>query len=206
MRRCCAEQSGELITVGFGFCSAVFLTYFLLGFGVFHIIQTLEGYTLTGAVLRWLTIGGLLILAWLSFKDAWAFGRTGQPSLIKLQLPLSIRTRIHRIMRRGLTARWLFLGSFAIGFLVTLLESVCTGQVYVPTLVYLSSQANSREALGLLVLYNVMMVAPQVVVFWATYYGVTNERLLAWNRTDALLSKILLGLLFAGLAALLAWL
>lgn len=200
------KRGVELIAVGLGFCSAVFLTYFLLGFGIFHLIQTLEGYALAGAVLRWLTMACLLILAWLSFKDAWAFGRTGQPRLIKLQLPLSIRNQIHRIMRSGLTTRWLFPGSFAVGFLVTLLESVCTGQVYVPTLVYLSSRVAGPEALGLLTLYNAMMVTPQVVVFWATYCGVTNQHLLAWSRANALLSKILLGLLFAALAVLLLWL
>ena len=110
-------------------------------------------------------------------------------------------------MRSRLTARRLFLGSFAIGGLVTLLESICTGQFYVPTLVYMSRQAaGGRQALGLLVLYNVMFVIPHVVVFAAAYRGVTNERLLAWSRANAVWSKVLLGLGFAALAGLLVWL
>ncbi|MBI2442273.1 MAG: hypothetical protein HYV35_13010 [Lentisphaerae bacterium] len=223
------KRGRELIAVGLGFCSAVFLTYFLLGFGVFHIIQTFSAYKLAGEALRWLTVCVLVILCLLSLKDAWAFGSTGQAGLVRLQLPQTIRNRIHSIMRKQLSARracnavalparrtsssdvggragWLLCGSCAIGFLVTLLESVCTGQVYVPTLVYLSRQATTQQALGLLVIYNVFVVTPQVLVFLAGYYGVTNARLLQWSRTNVMPSKILLALLFAALAGLLAWL
>ncbi|MBI2438108.1 MAG: hypothetical protein HYV36_04765 [Lentisphaerae bacterium] len=211
------KRGRELIAVGIGFCGAVFITYFLLGFGVFHIIQGLSAYALAGEALRWLTVSVLVILCLLSFKDAWAFGSTGQAGLVRLQLPKTIRNRIHSIMHKQLSARracnvvalragWLLCGSCAIGFLVTLLESVCTGQVYVPTLVYLSRQATTQQALGLLVIYNAFMVTPQVLVFLAGYYGVTNARLLQWSRANVVTSKILLGLLFAALAGILAWL
>lgn len=201
------KRGGELIAVGMGFCTAVFLTYFLLGFGVFHVIQKLTAFHRSGEALRWVMVAVLAGLCMLSFKDALAFGKTGQARAVILQLPGTIRKRIHGIMRSPLTARRLFLGSFTIGGLVTLLESICTGQFYVPTLVYLSSQAAvGRQALGLLTLYNVMFVIPHVVVFTAAYRGITNERLLAWSRTNAVWSKVLLGLGFAALAGLMMWL
>ena len=201
------KRGGALIGIGLGFCTAVFLTYFLLGFGVFHVIQKLTALHRAGEALRWVMVAVLAVLCMLSFKDALAFGKTGQARAVILQLPDTIRKRIHGIMRSRLTTRRLFLGGFTIGCLVTLLESICTGQFYVPTLVYLSSQAAAgRQALGLLTLYNVMFVIPHVVVFAAAYRGVTNERLLAWNRANAVWSKVLLGLGFATLAGLLVWL
>ena len=201
------KRGGELIAVGIGFCTAVFLTYFLLGFGVFHVIQKLTAFHWAGEALRWVMVAVLAVLCMLSFKDALTFGKTGQARAVILQLPDTIRKRIHGIMRSPLTAHRLFLGSFTIGWLVTLLESICTGQFYVPTLVYLSSQvATSRQALGLLTLYNVMFVIPHVVVFAAAYHGITNERLLAWSRANAVWSKVLLGLGFATLAGLMVWL
>lgn len=201
------KRGGEVFAVGVGFCTAVFLTYFLLGFGVFHVIQKLTSFHRAGEALRWVMVAILAVLCMLSFKDALAFGRTGQARAVILQLPDTIRNRIHGIMRSRLTARRLFLGSFIIGWLVTLLESICTGQFYVPTLVYLSRQASGgRQALGLLTLYNVMFVIPHIVVFVAAYRGVKNERLLAWSRANAVWSKILLGLGFAALAGLLVWL
>ncbi|MBU4365664.1 MAG: hypothetical protein KKF10_00870 [Verrucomicrobia bacterium] len=201
------KRGGELIAVGIGFCTAVFLTYFLLGFGVFHVIQKLAAFHRAGEALRWVMVTILAVLCILSLKDALAFGKTGQARAVILQLPGTIRKRIHGIMRSRLTARRLFLGSFTIGWLVTLLESICTGQFYVPTLVYLSRQAAvGRQALGLLTLYNVMFVIPHVVVFAAAYRGITNERLLAWSRANAVWSKVLLGLGFAALAGLMVWL
>lgn len=201
------KRGGALIAVGIGFCTAVFLTYFLLGFGVFHVIQKLTAFHRAGEALRWLMVALLAVLCMLSFKDALAFGKTGQARAVSLQLPDTIRKRIHGIMRRSsLTAHRLFLGSFIIGWLVTLLESICTGQFYVPTLVYLSRQTAGWQALGLLALYNVMFVIPHVVVFAAAYRGITNERLLAWSRANAVWSKVLLGLGFAALAGLLVWL
>ncbi|MFH1969787.1 MAG: hypothetical protein ABIJ53_05665 [Verrucomicrobiota bacterium] len=201
------KRGGEMLAVGIGFCTAVFLTYFLLGFGVFHVIQKLTAFHLASEALRWVMVAVLTGLCLLSFKDALAFGKTGQARAVILQLPGTIRKRIHGIMRSPLTARRLFLGSFTIGWLVTLLESLCTGQFYVPALVYLSSQATvGRQALGLLTLYNVMFVIPHVVVFAAAYRGVTNERLLAWSRANAVWSKVLLGLGFATLAGLMVWL
>ena len=201
------KRGGELIAVGIGFCTAVFLTYFLLGFGVFHVIQKLAAFYRAGEALRWVMVAVLVGLCMLSFKDALAFGKTGQARAVSLQLPGAIRKRIHGIMRSPLTARRLFLGSFTIGGLVTLLESICTGQFYVPTLVYLSRQtAVGRQALGLLTLYNVMFVIPHVVVFTVAYRGITNERLLAWSRANAVWSKVLLGFGFAALAGLMVWL
>jgi len=201
------KRGGELIAVGIGFCTAVFLTYFLLGFGVFHVIQKFTALHRAGEALRWVMVVVLAGLCMLSFKDALAFGKTGQTRAVSLQLPGTIRKRIHGIMRSRLTARRLFLGSFTIGWLVTLLESICTGQFYVPTLVYLSRQAAvGRQALGLLTIYNVMFVIPHVLVFVAAYRGVTNERLLAWSRANAVWSKVLLGLGFAALAGLMVWL
>ncbi len=201
------KRGGELIAVGIGFCTAVFITYFLLGFGIFHVIQKFAALNWAGETLRWVMVAVLAGLCMLSFKDALVFGKTGQARAVSLQLPDTIRKQIHGIMRRPLTAHRLFLGSFTIGWLVTLLESICTGQFYVPTLVYLSSQAAmGRQALGLLTLYNVMFVIPHVVVFVAAYRGITNERLLAWSRTNAVWSKVLLGLGFAALAGLMVWL
>ena len=155
-------------------------------------------------ILRWGTAAALLALAAISLRDAWAYGRTGRPDAMALRLPDRLRDRMHAIMRVRLNTRRLWLGSAALGFLVTLIEGVCTGQVYVPTLVVLSRHpALSRQAVGLLLLYNLMFVVPHAVVFLAAWRGLTNARLLAWSRGHVVWSKAGLGLLFLALAAIL---
>ena len=196
------RKGRDLIFVGLGFTGAVFATYFALGFGVFHLLRTLAVYRVLGDAIRLLMLIALAILAVLSFRDAWTFRRTGRADAITLQLPDRIKRLIHRVMRANMPTHHLVLGSVVIGFLVTLLESVCTGQVLVPTLTYMVSCAGESRAraLGLLLLYNMMFVIPHVVVFIAAYHGATNERFLAWSRRNMVWSKLLMGLFFAVLA------
>jgi hypothetical protein len=102
-----------------------------------------------------------------------------------------------------LTARSLLAGSLVIGIAVTALESVCTGQVYVPTLVLVvKTRASILRGAGYLLLYNVMFLLPLVIAFVVTYHGLKTEKLLAWSKRNVVPSKILLGLLFVVLAML----
>ncbi len=92
----------------------------------------------------------------------------------------------------------LVLGGLFIGAAVTALESVCTGQVYVPTLVLIlknNALAESRAWLYLLA-YNLLFILPLVLAFIAVYFGLRTETLLRWSGQNVVLSKILLGLFF----------
>ena len=193
----------RLFLPGGAFVLGSFLTYFALGLGLLNVLRALTAF-------RWLRIGLdaamvalLAVLAWLSFRDAWRFRRTGNPGDVSLQLSAGGKQRIHAIMRRGLAWRHLLLGGFAVGSAVTALESVCTGQVYVPTLVFiLKSGQSGPRALGYLVVYNLMFVLPLLVILALTYRGLQMPRLLDWSRRNVVLSKILLGLFFVVMAAL----
>ena len=99
------------------------------------------------------------------------------------------------------------MGGFGIGLAVTVLESVCTGQVYVPTLaLVLRSGSSFPLAAGYLALYNFMFILPLLIILGLTWQGLKTETLLAWSRRNVVFSKCLLGLFFLGLAALLVWL
>jgi len=202
-----ARVSGRrLLLVGFGYCLATFVTYFLLGFGALQVVLKLSVYDAFSIGLKWLMVAALAVFAVLSFRDAWIYSSTRSSDGVVLQLPDRIKLRIHEIMRTRLSARGLLAGSLSIGFLVTLLESVCTGQVYGPTLVFMTRHPDLRmKAWALLVLYNLMFVVPLAVVMLASFYGARNRQLLNWSRRNVVLSKILLGCLFLVLfAAMLA--
>jgi cytochrome c biogenesis protein CcdA len=67
--------------------------------------------------------------------------------------------------------------SFVTGLLVSILEAVCTGQVYLPTIAYVLKRTHLWvEALGYLLLYNIMFIAPLFVVFFAYLYLRELER------------------------------
>lgn len=196
-------RARRLLLVGFAFTLATFTTYLALGFGVFSVLKSLTAYRLVAVFLRWAMALVLGVLAALSFRDAWRFHRTRQAAAVTLQLPHSLKKRIHQIMREGLSSGRLFLGSLVIGILVTLLESVCTGQVYFPTLVYLTEHPALRiRAWKFLFLYNLMFVVPLLLVLMAAFYGTQNQRLLKWSAGNVIWSKSAMGIFFLALLAL----
>jgi cytochrome c biogenesis protein CcdA len=197
-------RGSRVLLVGLSFGAAVFATYLALGFGVFRLLSALTAWRAAAGVLNAVMVAALAVLALLSFRDAWRFGRSGRPADVVLQLPDRIKRRIHAIMRERLSLRHLVPSTALIGVLVTLLESVCTGQVYVPTLVFLTTHPElGRRAWTLLVIYNVMFVVPLAVVTAAACYGTRSQRLMEWSRRNVVRSKVLLGLFFAGLAVVL---
>ena len=148
----------------------------------------------------------LLLIAALSFRDAWRYTTSGSnPDKVTLQLPPIIKKRIRLIMRHGLKSSYLLSAVFGIGVLVTLLESVCTGQVYVPTLMLLASESSGvfSRWFGLLLLYNVMFILPLLGVFGLTYGGMSTFQAIRLTRSNLRLGKILLGIFFIALAVLL---
>ncbi len=200
-------RNRQLILLGIAFCFASFLTYLALGFGLFRVLHLFSGFTVLRSVVENAMAVILLVLAALSVRDAVRFRKTGQSADVTLQLSTGLKKRIHDVMRRGLGSASIFWGGLLIGTAVTVLESVCTGQVYVPTLVLIlkdSTYSESRAWL-LLLLYNLLFILPLVTVFTAVYFGLKTEALLTWSRRNVVASKLLLGLFFVLMALFIFW-
>jgi hypothetical protein len=200
-------RNRQLILLGITFCTASFLTYLMIGFGLFRFLHLFSGFILLRRAVESGMAAVLLVLAALSFRDAIRFRKTGRAADVTLQLSTGMKKRIHDVMRRGLGSAGIIWGGLLIGCAVTVLESVCTGQVYVPTLVLIlkDSAFSESRAWLLLLLYNALFVLPLVIVFVAVYFGLRTETLLAWNRRNVVSSKLLLGLFFVLTAWLIAW-
>jgi cytochrome c biogenesis protein CcdA len=196
-------RDGRLLAVGITYCFASFITYTLLGFGLFSSLKLISQFHAARLFMDCAMAALLCVLAALSFRDAFAYARSGSAGDLTLQLPQRVKAAAHAAMKRGLSYRLLVPGAFAIGCLATLLESVCTGQVYLPALALLAKEGAEPMRWGLLiVLYNVMFAIPLVCVFALAYAGVKTDRLLKWSRMNVVPAKLLLGVLFLCLAAL----
>jgi len=100
-------------------------------------------------------------------------------------------------------ARGLIVGSVLVVFLVSLLESLCTGQVYLPTIVLVCRSPSLRgRAVSYLLLYNLMFIAPLVAILAVAQVGVSSERLGDFLRRHLAAFKLAMALLFAALGAL----
>lgn len=193
----------DYLRLGIPFCVASFLTYFFIGMGLLKGMQSLSTFAVLRTVLNGVIACCAVVFAYLSFRDAWRFRRSGDAKDVALQLPLAVKKTIHAVMRRGIGGGSLIVGGLMVGLLVTALEGICTGQVYVPTLAMIArTQEHSGRALRYLLAYNIASDVPLIAVLVLGYVGVRTEALLTLSRRNVVLSKILAGIFFTTLAVL----
>lgn len=200
----------EIMLVGVAYCAAVFCAYLLLGLGVFKFLYALRGFSYVIKGFYVLTAGLCLLFFALSVYDFFVYYKTKKSDGMLLQLPLSLKTRIHKIMGfflrdKNKSSLRLTLAALAVGFGVSLVEAVCTGQVYVPTCVLIMQEPAFRaRAVSYLVLYNLMFIVPLVAVFVLALLGYESKGFNDFLKKHLGLTKLLLCAVFLGLFVLLA--
>ena len=193
-----------LLFVGIVYCAACFLTYLAIGLGLLSVIKAITSYYEAKKLINYSMAFILIILAIFSFSDAMNYMRTGNASSVLLKLPECLKLFMNSFNRKLLKARAILPASFAIGVVVTVIESACTGQVYVPTLVLISGKEGvfSKYFLWLL-FYNLMFIIPLILVFAGAYCGLKLSNFLTISRRSVVYSKLAMTILFAGLAIIL---
>lgn len=202
----------EVVCMGIFYCFAVFTAYVLIGLGFFKFLYSVRGFYSVIKIFYYFIGGACFFLAGLSLYDYFKFKKTGQSHELILQLPSFFKKRINVVIgsrlrekkERGLID--LAITSFIIGFLVSLLEAVCTGQVYLPTIVFILKTTNLRwKALTYLGLYNLMFILPLVVVFMLSLLGVSSQRFNEFLKRNLGWLKILMALVFCVLGGFIIW-
>jgi cytochrome c biogenesis protein CcdA len=189
----------EVLVIGGLFSFAVFVSYFLIGLGFFATLRVLAGISLVSRILRWALVAALLVFAGLSVYD-FTLIRAGRSTEMLLQLPSSFKKRIHASIRTRVRVAALAGSSLALGFLVSIFEFACTGQVYLPLLGYLARMRRQADAVAFLALYNLCFIVPLLAVFAASSLGVGSERIATVFRKHVAKVKIGLAAVFVGLA------
>ena len=196
------RRGREVLVVGGTFTLGVFVAYLAVGLGFYKVLDLLGDLLMTLG--RWVYgLTGLLCaaLAVFSFLD-FLKARRGEIGDMSLNLPHSLRMRINAVIRRGRGSRAFVAGAFITGVVVSFLELACTGQVYLPTIIFVMSQPEMRvRAFAFLVLYNLLFILPLVVVFVLAYYGTGSKQLTRFLQRRAATIKLGMTLLFAALAA-----
>ena len=200
----------EIMVVGLSYCAAVFAAYVLIGLGLFQFLYAMRGFY--WVIKAFYIITALLCLAFfaLSLYDFWVYKKTKQSDKMLLQLPQSLKVRIHKIMgfflRDKHESLWrLMLAALAVGFGVSLVEAVCTGQVYLPTVVLIMQDPQYRvKAVIYLLLYNLMFIVPLLGVFALALAGYESKEFNNFLKKHLGLTKLLLCIVFLGLFLLLA--
>jgi len=200
------RKGKEIITVGTAFTTGVFLAYLLIGLGLYRILDLLGNWlTILSKILYGITAILCLVFSVLSFSD-YLKTKKGDLSDMTLKLPDKLRLHINAIIRKGRNMRSYALAALGTGLIISLIELACTGQVYLPTIIYVSSVPELRlRSVGYLILYNVMFILPLIVIFILAFYGTTSKQLTNFIQKHGSTIKLAMCIIFLILATWLGW-
>ncbi len=199
------RQGRELLATGAAFTIGVFVAYLGVGLGLLKFLTSLAILNAAGKWVYGLTLILCIALAWGSFSD-YRKARAGRLEDMSLKLPERMRGWIRHVIREGSRARSYVLASLLLGFVVSMVELACTGQVYLPTIIFVLGlpQWRTRAALALVV-YNLMFITPLIVVFLLAYFGTTSQQLTRWMTRRAAAVKLGTAILFLLMAGWLGY-
>ncbi len=189
----------EVLFVGAAFALGVFITYLAVGVGLWKALSALPFLAQIGRWLYALTALACAVLAVYSFFD-FLKARRGQREAMTLKLPASWRQKIARIIRRTKAER-IALSALVTGAVVSIIELACTGQVYLPTIIFVLGLPDLRaKGFLYLLLYNLLFITPLVVVFVLVYFGTTSLQLSRFLEKHTATVKAATALFFAVMA------
>jgi hypothetical protein len=197
------KKGREILIYGIVFTSGVFIAYLLAGMGLMAFLHQLGGFPLISKGVYLIIALFALTLGIISLYDYVLFLR-GQVAKWKLQLPMSMKRKIHGIIREQSRFKGGLLATFGAGFVIAICTVICTAQVYLPTIGFIMKIPELRtNAIFNLLLYNIMFIVPLVGVFVSTFFGVTSEKMALVTKKYTGTVKLLTAILFLALAGLL---
>ena len=192
------RKGWEVLAVGAAFALGVFLTYLLMGLGLLKLLSSLPFLPAISRLVYLVTAVLCLVLAVVSFLD-YRKARRGGHSAMVLRIPVRLRRQINKVIREGARARAFVPVAFGTGFVISIIELACTGQVYLPTIVFVLGVPEMQEQAFLYLLlynYNLAFILPLVVVFGVAYFGTTSEQVGLFLNRHTAVTKLATALLF----------
>lgn len=135
------SKKSNIIKFGFSYIAGKMAAYFSFGIAAYNIITVVDSAAFRNVQygISILMIILSLVLALLNFRDAY-WAKKEIYNNVKMQLPGSLRKYNHRIIASlagKADSRWAVVIIFLLGAIISLGEFLCTGQIYVATIVYL---------------------------------------------------------------------
>lgn len=177
----------QLLKYGMTYIFAIFLTYLVAGLGLVYFLSTVP---ITVAEYISLGVGLLVIIAGLlEIKDYYWYGRG-----FSLHIPGPFARKISQ-MSKGKLSLW---GVTALGAFVAAVELPCTGAPYLAIITILSINFNFQAFL-LMVLYNVLFVAPLIIILLLVAAGAKIGSVKKFKEENKGVMRLFIGLLLIAL-------
>jgi cytochrome c biogenesis protein CcdA len=162
-----SNRREKILKVGFAYIASKVLTYFAVGIFLYSFVQALDSdaFRLVANAAKWfaaILAMGLCIFNLMDFLNA----RKQNYGKIKLQLPKKLRSFSNNLIKTAASRDTLLIaGVFLIGAIVSAGEFLCTGQVYLATILYIiKSTPESFDAFFSFLAYVAGMALPMILI------------------------------------------
>lgn len=182
-----ANNKKKALLAGLAFTLAIFISYFLMGLGLYSAIAASGLTRIFYVIVACLAI----VIGLFNLKDYFWYGK-----FFKMEVPESWRPRMKSLIK-GVSS---VPGAFFIGFVVSLFLLPCTSGPYIVILGLLTEVATRSYAIFLLLLYNLIFVLPMVIITLLVYFGVTTtEKTEKWRTSKLEVLHLIAGLIILAL-------
>ncbi len=180
----------RLLFFGGLYIAAIYVTYLAAGLGLIYFLARIPLFVTEYLAL---IVGSFVILAGiLEVKDFFWYGRG-----FSLQIPPVFAEKIHQYAKNITVPGVILLGIFIAG-----VELPCTGAPYLAVITLLSLNFNFNAFL-ILLLYNLIFVAPLIVILLLVAGGTKISSIKKWKQANKGYMRFAIGYMLIGLGWLL---
>lgn len=178
-----SNNKRKALFAGLAFSLSIFISYFLMGLGLYTAIASISATRIFYVVVSFLAI----ILGLFNLKDYLWYGK-----FFIMEVPLKWRPRM-KLLIKGITSVW---GAFLIGFVISLFLLPCTSGPYIVILGLLSETATRSSAILWLLLYNFIFILPMLAITIIISQGiVSSEKIEMWRQKNLKVFHLIAGLI-----------
>ena len=153
-----SKDGKKALKAGLAFATSIFISYFLMGLGMYKALGIGSVSGLFYKIVGWLA----LLLGLLNLKDYFWYGKG-----FLMEVPVSWRPKLKSLIKSATSP----VGAFGIGFIVSLFLLPCTSGPYIVILGMLAQKTTQTKAILYLILYNLIFVLPMIIISGAVYRG-----------------------------------
>jgi len=156
-----AGRRGKVLQAGLAFTSAIYISYFLMGIGIFSAIQAAR---VQRPFILSVSILAILLGLW-NVKDYFAYGKW-----FTIEVPQRWRPMVKRLTSSVVSVP----GAFAVGVLDSLFLLPCSSGPYIAILALLSKTTTRAQGILYLLFYNLIFILPLLVITFGVHFGFTT--------------------------------
>lgn len=156
-----------IITFGFFYISAIYVTYFLIGLGLLRVFQFFDtpNFILYVAASISILFGILNIIEYFFPNNPFS-----------IRMPLSVRQKAGEWAHKATIP-----AAIVLGILVGITEFPCSGAVYLAVLGYLQAKESFASGIIYLLIYNLVFVAPLLLIYITASNRLSTEKMINWQ-------------------------